>query len=120
VQPVQRQDAAAQLEHLARAVHGDDVLARRAQRHLHRGAGQDEAVRAHAHHQAVDDRHGERQLDLEGGPRPTSEEISILPRSFSMLRFTTSMPTPRPETAVTFSAVEKPGAKMKLRISSRA
>jgi hypothetical protein len=30
-----------------------------------------------------------------------------------MLARTTSMPMPRPETLVTFSAVENPGAKMK-------
>jgi hypothetical protein len=29
-----------------------------------------------------------------------------------MLRLTTSMPTPRPDTSVTASAVEKPGAKI--------
>ena len=33
-----------------------------------------------------------------------------------MLRRTTSMPTPRPETSVTFSAVEKPGAKISEKI----
>ena len=48
-------------------------------------------------------------LILNVDPRPTSEVISIFPRSFSMFRFTTSMPTPRPETDVTFSAVENPG-----------
>jgi hypothetical protein len=29
------------------------------------------------------------------------------------------MPTPRPETEVTFSAVEKPAAKMRAKVSSR-
>ena len=33
------------------------------------------------------------------------------PLRASMFRFTTSMPTPRPETSVTCSAVEKPGRK---------
>ena len=45
------------------------------------------------------------------------ELISILPRIFSMLRRTTSIPTPRPERSVTFSAVEKPAAKMRSKIS---
>jgi hypothetical protein len=36
----------------------------------------------------------------------------------SMLERTTSMPTPRPDTPVTFEAVEKPGSKMKRMISS--
>jgi hypothetical protein len=39
---------------------------------------------------------------------------SIVPPIFSMLVFTTSMPTPRPDTLVTLAAVEKPGAKMNL------
>ena len=38
--------------------------------------------------------------------------MSIRPRSASMLRRTTSMPTPRPEISVTFSAVENPGWKI--------
>ena len=36
-----------------------------------------------------------------------------MPPIFSMLVLTTSMPTPRPETLVTFAAVEKPGFMMK-------
>ncbi len=47
-------------------------------------------------------------------PWPSSVVISTRPLIDSMLRRTTSMPTPRPETSVTFSAVEKPGAKMRL------
>ena len=35
-----------------------------------------------------------------------------------MLRFTTSIPTPRPDTSVTFSAVENPGLKMSIQICS--
>ena len=35
----------------------------------------------------------------------------------AMLRFTTSIPTPRPETSVTTSAVENPGAKIRLNTS---
>ena len=31
----------------------------------------------------------------------------------SMLRLTTSMPTPRPDRLVTWSAVEKPGSKIR-------
>ena len=37
----------------------------------------------------------------------------MVPPIFSMLVFTTSMPTPRPDTAVTTAAVEKPARKMK-------
>ena len=33
----------------------------------------------------------------------------MIPERFAMLFFTTSMPTPRPESAVTCRAVEKPG-----------
>ena len=36
---------------------------------------------------------------------------SMVPPIFSILVFTTSMPTPRPDTAVTTVAVEKPGAE---------
>ncbi len=50
-------------------------------------------------------------------PRPTSESMSMRPWALSMFRRTTSMPTPRPLTAVTFSAVEKPGANTRFRIS---
>ena len=45
-------------------------------------------------------------------PWPATVSMSTLPRSFSMLRRTTSMPTPRPETSLTTSAVEKPAAKI--------
>ena len=45
-------------------------------------------------------------------PWPSLEDSSMVPPIFSMLVRTTSMPTPRPETAVTASAVEKPGLKM--------
>ena len=51
-------------------------------------------------------------------PLPGSVRISIRPRSASMLRRTTSMPTPRPEISVTLSAVEKPGSKISTLISS--
>jgi hypothetical protein len=36
----------------------------------------------------------------------------MLPRRLSMVRLTTSMPTPRPETEVISAAVEKPGWKI--------
>ena len=45
-------------------------------------------------------------------PRPRSEAMSTVPPMSSILVLTTSMPTPRPETAVTAFAVEKPGWKM--------
>ena len=50
-------------------------------------------------------------------PRPGSESISTLPPSRSRLVLTTSMPTPRPETSETFSAVERPGRKMSAALS---
>jgi hypothetical protein len=58
------------------------------------------------------------QVTLENGavktvPRPTADSISILPRIRSMLRRTTSIPTPRPERSVIVSAVENPGAKIR-------
>ncbi|EXI76713.1 MAG: hypothetical protein AW07_00112 [Candidatus Accumulibacter sp. SK-11] len=49
-------------------------------------------------------------------PLPNSERISIDPFSFWMFVFTTSMPTPRPETAEAFAIVEKPGRKIRLRL----
>ena len=51
---------------------------------------------------------------------PTSFSLLIdtFPRSFSMLLLTTSIPTPLPDTSVTFSAVENPGAKIRGQISS--
>ncbi len=42
-------------------------------------------------------------------PAPRSLSISIVPRSDSIDRFTTSIPTPRPDTFVTSFAVENPG-----------
>ena len=49
-------------------------------------------------------------------PLPGSERISIEPLSFWMLVFTTSMPTPRPETSEATSLVEKPGRKTRFRL----
>ena len=46
-------------------------------------------------------------------PLPTIERRSMVPPIFSTLVFTTSMPTPRPETEVMAAAVEKPARKMK-------
>ena len=46
-------------------------------------------------------------------PWPAVLFRSTVPPIFSMLVFTTSMPTPRPDTAVTLVAVEKPARKMK-------
>ena len=45
-------------------------------------------------------------------PCAGTDFTSMVPPIWSMLLRTTSMPTPRPETLVTLSAVEKPGAKM--------
>ncbi len=46
-------------------------------------------------------------------PCPGTLCSAMLPPMRSMLVFTTSMPTPRPDTAVTLAAVEKPGRRMK-------
>ncbi len=45
-------------------------------------------------------------------PWPKALANVIVPPTRSMLDRTTSIPTPRPETIVTVSAVEKPGRKM--------
>ena len=45
-------------------------------------------------------------------PRPSCVLMSMTPPISSILVFTTSMPTPRPDTEVTAFAVEKPGWKM--------
>ena len=49
-------------------------------------------------------------------PSPSFDVTSTLPRSFSIFFLTTSIPTPRPEILVTLSAVDKPGAKIRLYI----
>jgi hypothetical protein len=51
-------------------------------------------------------------------PKPFAERMSMVPPIAVMLRLTTSMPTPRPETSVTVSAVEKPGAKISCQTSA--
>ena len=53
-------------------------------------------------------------------PLPATLWIATVPRKASMLRRTTSMPTPRPDKLVMVSAVEKPASKISLRISSSA
>ena len=50
-------------------------------------------------------------------PSPSTVLTLTLPPMRSMLVRTTSMPTPRPDTSVTLAAVEKPGAKIRSRIS---
>ena len=50
-------------------------------------------------------------------PTPSCELTSTVPRKAWMFLPTTSMPTPRPERLVTFSAVEKPASKIRLAIS---
>lgn len=51
-------------------------------------------------------------------PMPGTLWMSIVPPIASMLVRTTSMPTPRPETLVTWAAVENPGSKMNCRTRS--
>ena len=50
-------------------------------------------------------------------PWPGAVSTSKTPLRRVMLRLTTSMPTPRPETSETTSAVEKPGVKISSMIS---
>ena len=50
-------------------------------------------------------------------PSPRVESTLTVPPIRSMLVFTTSMPTPRPDTLVTFVAVEKPGWKTSIMTS---
>src|SRR5262245_49522764 len=50
-------------------------------------------------------------------PQPRRERTSRRPCKPSMLFLTTSRPTPRPEMSVTWSAVEKPGAKINCQMS---
>ena len=59
---------------------------------------------------------GSRIVNVE--PCPGVEEISILPLSESIFLLTTSIPTPLPDTAVIFSAVDNPARKTNLNISS--
>ena len=51
-------------------------------------------------------------------PSPGREVIEMRPPSAWIERLTTSMPTPRPEMSETVAAVEKPGRKIRLSISS--
>lgn len=51
-------------------------------------------------------------------PLPELDFTSTVPPICSILLRTTSIPTPRPEMLVTFEAVEKPAAKMRLLIST--
>ena len=51
---------------------------------------------------------------LLGVPAPGVLRMSIRPRNFSIFRFTTSMPTPRPEIEETCAAVLRPGSKTSL------
>jgi hypothetical protein len=50
-------------------------------------------------------------------PCPQRESMSTTPPIRSILARTTSMPTPRPEMAVTWPAVESPGEKMSAHLS---
>ena len=69
--------------------------------------------------QGRDDGQGQRDLHLDRGAPPGRLSMSTVPPIFSTLVRTTSMPTPRPENCVTWSAVEKPGRKTRL-TSSRS
>ncbi|OIQ81328.1 hypothetical protein GALL_369110 [mine drainage metagenome] len=56
-------------------------------------------------------------LILKVVPRPRVLRMSTVPPMFSILVFTTSMPTPRPDTLETCSRVENPGTKIRSSIS---
>ena len=58
------------------------------------------------------------RLSVKVEPLPGFEVIEMRPPSAWIERRTTSMPTPRPEMSETVSAVEKPGRKIRLSISS--
>ena len=47
-------------------------------------------------------------------PSPSLLETSIEPPTFSILERTTSMPTPRPDTELTASAVDRPGSNISI------
>ncbi|MNR33346.1 hypothetical protein D3C85_1510130 [compost metagenome] len=47
-------------------------------------------------------------------PEPFCENTFTVPLSWEILVFTTSMPTPRPDTSEISVLVEKPGAKIRL------
>jgi hypothetical protein len=68
--------------------------------------------------EAVDHGQRQRQADLRRRAAAVGGWQRIWPRSASMLRLTTSMPTPRPDRSVTLSAVEKPGAKISCQTSA--
>ena len=100
----------AHADHFA-AVDGVTMPGRRPEEFPHRERRDDVTVVAHADEHSVYNGKSQRQDDRERGALARTDWISTLPRSFSMLRRTTSIPTPRPERSVTFSAVENPGAK---------
>ncbi len=52
-------------------------------------------------------------------PPPGSVAMSIVPRRLSIVFLTTSMPTPRPDSAEIVAAVEKPGANRNGRSAGR-
>ena len=58
------------------------------------------------------------RLIVKVDPRPGATMIVMRPPSAWIERLTTSMPTPRPEMSETTEAVEKPGRKIRLSISS--
>ena len=75
--------------------------------------GEDVAGIPYPHDDAVNEGHGQGNAEDEGGSRPSLLSTWMDPLRARILRFTASSPTPRPETSVTFSAVEKPGKKIR-------
>jgi hypothetical protein len=95
--------------HLIAILHGRDHV-RGGLRHFSNGKDRyDVALSPDADYQAVDD--GKRQRNLEEERRTLAgRRFDLdLPAQLLDLFPDTSMPTPRPETSVTCSAVEKPG-----------
>ena len=76
--------------------------------------GERESFALDRHDKRRDDRQRQTgSLMRKSEPFPISDLISTFPPSRSRLVLTTSMPTPRPETSVSFSAVDRPGKKIR-------
>ena len=101
--------------HRQGAEHLHPVVGLHARHRLDVGRGHAVDVVAQAHQQHPHQRQRLRQAQRDGG---AAAEPAAAPRteppSASTLRFTTSMPTPRPDSSLTSSRVEKPGTEDEL------
>jgi hypothetical protein len=112
VEPQQREHFAAVLHHLALALHRVDGARLRTEAAADLRGGDDEALGAHATIMPSVMARVSGSSIVKVEPCPGFDSIRVRPRIAMRLRRTTSMPTPRPERLVTFSAVEKPGARI--------